>query len=98
MTACQVWKDLFRKAVSQSFNVREEVCGSAAAIFDLLHVASAKVTLSLTLMGMQLNLNLLYRPMITCDLTLYFGFHPIHTFPVFFRTPKYSAEFICHSA
>jgi len=43
MRACQAWKDLFQQATCKSFGVREEVRGSAAAILDLLHIASAKV-------------------------------------------------------
>jgi hypothetical protein len=81
MKACQSWKDLFHKAISQSFGVREEVCGSAAAIFYLFHRSSAKVTSSSTAMDMPLNL--LHRPKITCDRILYFGFHLIYTFPGF---------------
>jgi hypothetical protein len=81
MKACQSWKDLFHKAISQSFGVREEVRGSAAAIFYLFHQSSAKVTSSSTAMDMPLNL--LHRPTITCDRILYFGFHPIYTFPGF---------------
>ena len=41
--ACSAWKELFQQAMSKSFGVRDEVRGSAVAIFDLLGVASEKV-------------------------------------------------------
>jgi hypothetical protein len=50
--ACRAWKDLFHQATSESFGVREEIRGSAAAIFDLFQVASAKVKV-LNLGGME---------------------------------------------
>ena len=42
--ACSAWKELFQQAMSKSFGVRDEVRGSAVAIFDLFGVASEKVT------------------------------------------------------
>jgi hypothetical protein len=45
MRACQAWKDLFQQAACKSFGVREEIRGSAAAIFDLFCIVSVKVTL-----------------------------------------------------
>lgn len=46
METCRAWKDLFHQATSKSFGVREEVRGSAAAIFDLFSIALEKVLLS----------------------------------------------------
>jgi hypothetical protein len=42
--ACSAWKELFQQAMSKSFGVRDEVRGSAVAIFNLFGVASEKVT------------------------------------------------------
>jgi hypothetical protein len=41
--ACCAWKDLFQQAMSKSFGVRDELRGSARAIFDLFSVVSEKV-------------------------------------------------------
>jgi hypothetical protein len=44
--SCRAWKDLFHQAASKSFGVREEVRGSATAIFDLFSITLEKVLLS----------------------------------------------------
>jgi hypothetical protein len=44
MEACHAWKVLFQQAGYQAFGVREEVRGSAAAIFDMFPAASVKVS------------------------------------------------------
>lgn len=43
MTGCQSWLHLFQEGTQRSFGVRDEVRGTAAAIEDLLKVASVKV-------------------------------------------------------
>jgi hypothetical protein len=43
ITGCQSWLCLFQEGMQRSFGVRDEVRGTAAAIEDLLNVASVKV-------------------------------------------------------